>query len=45
MQEGVPENKMMFQKGLKDAYGMPQPTFEYTPTAKHAEETQRMMNE
>ncbi|KAJ7304641.1 putative pyranose oxidase [Mycena albidolilacea] len=45
MQEGVPENKMIFQKGFKDAYGMPQPTFEYTPTAKHAEETQRMMND
>ncbi|KAJ6600287.1 putative pyranose oxidase [Mycena vulgaris] len=45
MQEGVPENRMTFQPNLKDAYGMPQPTFEYTPTAKHAEETQRMMND
>jgi len=45
MQDGVPENKMTFPKGLKDAYGMPQPTFEYTPTAKYAEETQRMMND
>ncbi|KAJ7649340.1 putative pyranose oxidase [Mycena polygramma] len=45
MQEGVPENRMFFHNGVKDAYGMPQPTFQYTPTAKHAEETQRMMND
>ncbi|KAJ7107426.1 putative pyranose oxidase [Mycena epipterygia] len=45
MQAGVPENKMIFHLGLKDAYGMPQPTFEYTPTAKYAEETQRMMKD
>ncbi|KAJ7660888.1 putative pyranose oxidase [Mycena polygramma] len=45
MQEGVPQNRMFFHNGAKDAYGMPQPTFQYTPTAKHAEETQRMMND
>ncbi|KAJ7757744.1 putative pyranose oxidase [Mycena maculata] len=45
MQEGVPENKMIFEMSLKDAYGMPQPTFEYIPTRKYADETQRMMND
>ncbi|KAJ6503796.1 putative pyranose oxidase [Mycena sanguinolenta] len=49
MQAGVPENKLIFETTLKDAYGMPQPTFEYTPTdtptAKYTEQTQRMMND
>ncbi|KAJ7175098.1 putative pyranose oxidase [Mycena crocata] len=43
MQEGVPENKIVFHKDIKDAYGMPQPTFHYKPTPKRAHETQRMM--
>ncbi|KAJ7626524.1 hypothetical protein DFH06DRAFT_1141835 [Mycena polygramma] len=36
---------MTFNLDIKDAYGMPQPTFEYTPTALYAEETQKMMND
>ncbi|KAJ7754829.1 putative pyranose oxidase [Mycena metata] len=45
MQAGVPENRMTFQTQLKDEYGMPQPTFEYKPTPKYAQETQRMMDD
>ncbi|KAJ7028772.1 putative pyranose oxidase [Mycena alexandri] len=45
MQDGVPENRMIFQTQIKDEYGMPQPTFEYKPTPKYAEETQRMMED
>ncbi|KAJ7107339.1 putative pyranose oxidase [Mycena epipterygia] len=45
MEEGVSQNRMVFHKSVRDAYGMPQPTFEYTPTTKSADDTQRMMND
>ena len=45
MQTGVKSNRILFENDLKDAYGMPQPTFEYVPTPEHAEEATRMMKE
>ncbi|KZP03746.1 GMC oxidoreductase [Athelia psychrophila] len=44
-QKGSPTNRLFFEKNLTDAYGMPQPTFEYIPTTEGAEDTQRMMND
>lgn len=45
MQPGVESNIMWFNKRIRDAWGMPQPTFEYLPTPKAAEEAHEMMNE
>jgi len=45
MQDGVPENKMVFERDVQDAYGMPQMTFEYLPTPARALECGRMMND
>ncbi|KAF5346223.1 hypothetical protein D9758_014384 [Tetrapyrgos nigripes] len=44
-QDGVKKNRMIFEDDLTDAYGMPQPTFEYEPSTKYAEETSSMMND
>ena len=38
-------NRVVFEKNVTDVYGMPQPTFEYTPTEKYADEAGRMMKE
>ncbi|TDL21831.1 putative pyranose oxidase [Rickenella mellea] len=43
MQEGVKENRIIFEEDLTDSYGMPQPTFAYVPTKKYAQEANRMM--
>jgi hypothetical protein len=45
MQDGVPENRVVFEDDVKDLYGMPQPTFNYNPTRKYALEATDMMNE
>lgn len=45
MQKGVKENRIVFEESIGDAYGMPQPTFEYTPTQEAALAATRMMNE
>jgi len=45
MQEGVPENKITFEHDITDAYGMPQPTFEYFPAGKGLVDAGRMMND
>ncbi|KAF7292249.1 GMC oxidoreductase [Mycena indigotica] len=45
MQKSVPENRIIFETDVRDAYGMPQPTFEYQPTQEHAAEATRMMND
>lgn len=45
MQSGVSKNRIIFEKNITDAFGMPQATFEYTPTDEHALEANRMMNE
>ncbi|KAJ8082442.1 hypothetical protein PM082_008297 [Marasmius tenuissimus] len=44
-QHGVTKNKMIFENTHVDAYGMPQPTFEYEPSREYALETSRMMND
>ncbi|KAI0084963.1 putative pyranose oxidase [Irpex rosettiformis] len=44
-QEGDSKNRLVFEKGVTDVYGMPQPTFEYTPTTKFADEAGRMMKD
>jgi pyranose oxidase len=38
MQDGVPQNRMILEDTLEDLYGMPQPTFEYTPTEVYAQQ-------
>ncbi|KAI0689662.1 putative pyranose oxidase [Cytidiella melzeri] len=38
-----PKNCMIFEKDVTDAFGMPQPTFEYVPTPQFADEATRMM--
>ncbi|KAF7984116.1 hypothetical protein HWV62_16738 [Athelia sp. TMB] len=43
-QKGSPENRLVFEN-FTDAYGMPQPTFEYIPTSEGAGESQAMMND
>ncbi|KAL6304157.1 putative pyranose oxidase [Sparassis latifolia] len=45
MQAGVPGNRIYFDDKVTDAYGMPQPTFEYHPTEEYAKDTHRMMND
>ncbi|KAJ7791625.1 putative pyranose oxidase [Mycena olivaceomarginata] len=45
MQHPVETNKIIFEKDIKDAYGMPQPTFEYIPSPDRALEATRMMND
>jgi hypothetical protein len=45
MQDGVLENRIIFEDDVEDMYGMPQPTFNYKPTTECARETTRMMNE
>ncbi|KAI0314588.1 putative pyranose oxidase [Amylostereum chailletii] len=45
MQAGEPDNRLLFEGSVKDAYGMPQPTFEYKPSDGYALEATRMMNE
>ncbi|KIJ47072.1 GMC oxidoreductase [Sphaerobolus stellatus SS14] len=45
MQDGVPENRILFESDIHDAYSMPQPTFEYTPTTTWAEEAHKMMKD
>jgi hypothetical protein len=35
----------VFEDDDKDGFGMPQPTFEYRPTTKYAEEAHLMMDE
>lgn len=45
MQKGVKENTMLFETNIRDAYGMPQPTFEYFPTDEAALEAHDMMTE
>jgi hypothetical protein len=45
MQTGVPNNRIYFETKITDAYGMPQPTFEYLPTADAAKQAHDMMNE
>ncbi|KAF9062203.1 hypothetical protein BDP27DRAFT_1233945 [Rhodocollybia butyracea] len=44
MQDGRPENRIIFES-TKDAYGMPQPTFEYRTTADYALKATEMMND
>ncbi|KAJ8082436.1 hypothetical protein PM082_008291 [Marasmius tenuissimus] len=44
-QHGVSKNKVIFENTLSDAYGMPQPTFEYEPSRECALEASRMMND
>ena len=44
-QEGDPANRIIFEDDFRDAYGMPQPTFEYVPTTKYAKEASEMMKE
>jgi len=44
MQPGVATNRILFEDAT-DAYDMPQPTFEYTPTPDAAKEAHRMMND
>jgi len=45
MQDGVEGNRIIFEDEISDAYGMPQPTFEYLPTDKYANKAHEMMNE
>jgi len=45
MQEGVPKNKLVFEREIRDVYDMPQATFEYTPTDEFALQATRMMND
>lgn len=52
MQNGVKENRIIFEDGCdesedtcRDTYGMPQPTFVYTPTRKFANQATDMMKE
>ncbi|KAG6890652.1 hypothetical protein C0992_000222 [Termitomyces sp. T32_za158] len=44
-QHGVQDNRMIFENTLKDAYGMPQPTFVYEPTTHFANECSEMMRD
>ncbi|KAK7055210.1 hypothetical protein R3P38DRAFT_2681576 [Favolaschia claudopus] len=44
-QDSEINNKMIFEDKFTDAYGMPQPTFEYEPSVKFADEASRMMND
>ncbi|KAG6867363.1 hypothetical protein C0993_003835 [Termitomyces sp. T159_Od127] len=44
-QDGVESNRIIFENDVKDGYGMPQPTFEFTPSPKFAYEASRMMGE
>ncbi|KAF7982632.1 hypothetical protein HWV62_27059 [Athelia sp. TMB] len=44
MQRGVAENRILFEKAT-DAYGMPQPTFEFTHTPDAAKAAHRMMKD
>lgn len=41
----TPKNRIIFEKDSTDLYGLPQPTFEYTPTKKYADEAGRMMKD
>lgn len=45
MQPGDVNNRMWFNTKIRDAFGMPQPTFEYLPTPKAAVEAHDMMTE
>ncbi|KAF9457214.1 putative pyranose oxidase [Collybia nuda] len=45
MQPGVRKNRIVFEDDISDAYGMPQPTFEYTPSREAALAATRMMND
>lgn len=45
MQRGVEKNRIWFNKSIKNAWGMPQATFEYLPTDDAAKEAQEMMTE
>lgn len=45
MQPGEKKNRMIFEDRIKDAYGMPQPTFEYLPSEKAARKANDMMGE
>jgi len=45
MQKGVEANRVYFDHEVTDQYGMPQPTFEYTPTPEDAEDAHIMMND
>jgi len=45
LQSGVPENQIIFETSIRDAYGMPQPTFEYAPTQEHSLQATNMMND
>ncbi|KAJ7219746.1 putative pyranose oxidase [Mycena rebaudengoi] len=41
----ITTNKLVFEDDDKDGFGMPQPTFEYRPTTKYAEEAHLMMDD
>ncbi|KAH7924400.1 putative pyranose oxidase [Leucogyrophana mollusca] len=45
MQAGDSSNILLFEKDITDAYGMPQPTFEYLPTTHFASQATNMMND
>ncbi|KZV78321.1 pyranose 2-oxidase, partial [Exidia glandulosa HHB12029] len=45
MQDGVPENRIIFENDYKDTYGMPQATFHYLPTPARAKQATDMMND
>ncbi|KAF7342404.1 GMC oxidoreductase [Mycena venus] len=44
-QNGVPTNKLIFEDGIEDGFGMPQPTFVYQPTSEFATEAHNMMDD
>ncbi|KAI0084962.1 putative pyranose oxidase [Irpex rosettiformis] len=44
-QAGDLNNRIVFEEGVTDVYGMPQATFEYTPTTQFADEAGRMMKD
>ncbi|KAI0031186.1 putative pyranose oxidase [Vararia minispora EC-137] len=45
MQDGVKENRVLFEDKVEDMFGMPQPTFEYKPTPKYALQATHMMRD
>jgi pyranose oxidase len=45
MQEGVESNHIVFENDVVDQYGMPQPTINYLPTRKYADQGSAMIAE